>query len=391
MKRLLLIFLALFCLPGAGFAAEAPELTGSCRFSSDARSTEFSLMTDGSLGTYFPFGDKGRSLEIHCDSPVWGVSVSLFNRYGQPMSYDLEVQTDSGWQKAAEGGEYLVHWHALSEGATALRLVCTSKERLRIAELRLFGPGDRPAEVQDWQTLDKCDLMLLSTHPDDELLWFGGLLPTYAGERGLRVQVAVMVPCGGERQLELLGAVWHCGVRAYPAFLGFVDNNGGSVKGQYSRWRGKERVQRVVTRVIRQYRPEVLVTHGEQGEYGHAAHKTTADVAKTAVELAASAKKFPQSAKEQGTWQVKKLYLHEYEKRPLICDWDQPLSAFGGLTGYEVAEAAFRFHASQVRRDWHFERHGEHDNARFGLYSTTVGNDTGLGDFMEHIPLDSGI
>ena len=40
-----------------------------------------------------------------------------------------------------------------------------------------------------WQDLDKAELMLLVAHPDDELLWFGGLLPTYAGQRGLKVQV----------------------------------------------------------------------------------------------------------------------------------------------------------------------------------------------------------
>ena len=65
--------------------------------------------------------------------------------------------------------------------------------------------------------------------------------------------------------------------------------------------------------------------------------------------------------------------------------WDQPLSAFGGKTGYEVAEEAFRFHGSQVRRDWSSEIHGDHDNAHFGLYFSSVGLDSGLGDLMEHI------
>ncbi len=82
---------------------------------------------------------------------------------------------------------------------------------------------------------------------------------------------------------------------------------------------------------------------------------------------------------------MKKLYLHEYPENPLVCDWDQPLAAFGGKTGFEVAEEAFLCHASQVKRGWAFTRHGEHDNAAFGLYMTQVGEDSGIGDLMEHI------
>ena len=141
-----------------------------------------------------------------------------------------------------------------------------------------------------------------------------------------------------------------------------------------------------MTEMIRKHQPEVLVTHGEKGEYGHGAHKTAADAAKNAVKAAASAKKYPDSAKKYGTWEVKKLYLHEYEKNPIVCDWDEPLEAFGGKTGYEVAEEAFQFHASQVKRDWAFEVHGDHDNAAFGLFHTTVGKDSGIGDLMENIP-----
>lgn len=386
MKRLLLLVLMLLlCCLGAG-AEEAADLTAGCRFSCHVKKADYSLMTDGDLRTHLDLKDKKGTLEIESDSPIFGLSLMLFDQTGKPQRYELQAMDGAGdWYTVGEGGQYLAHWHSIPGGAQRLKLYPTGAERLRIDELRCYGEGDRPREAQDWHSLDKCQLMLLSTHPDDEILWFGGLLPTYAGERGLDVQVAVMVPTGGQRKLELLSAIWHCGVTAYPAFLGFVDNNGKTVQGQYERWRGKERVQRVVVRLIRQYRPEVLVTHSENGEYGHAAHKTTADAAKVCVALAADPRKFPQSAREQGTWQVKKLYLHEYAENAMECDWSVPLSAFGGKTGYQVAEEAFQYHASQVRRNWHFEVHGEHDNALFGLYFSAVGRDSGLGDMMENV------
>ena len=372
--------------------AEARELTGSCRFKTNGSTKDFNLMTDGELKTYFPFRENKKKKQgeviLTCGEPIGGIEIMTFDKYGRDHDYDLQIPDGADWKTVDRGGKYLVHWHVLPEPATEIRILSTGKERLRIAEIRVFGPGEPPAEVQRWETLEKCDLMLLTAHPDDEILWFAGLMPTYGGDRGYRLQVAVMVPTGGQRKLELLGAVWHCGVRYYPEMLGFIDKNGQTPEKQYQLWRGKNRVIKRVTEVIRKHQPEVIVTHGEKGEYGHGAHKTAADAAKNAVRLTGKAKNYPDSAKEYGTWEVKKLYLHEYEKNPISCDWDEPLAAFGGKTGFEVAEEAFMFHGSQVRRDWTFEAHGTHDSSLFGLYYTTVGNDSGIGDLMEHTETD---
>ena len=380
-----LALLALCCCLAAASGEEAAELTASCTFTSNANTKVFTDMLDGDVGTYFPFREKKGTLDISAPEPIGGLSVKLFDRFGRPLSYDLQVRDGEGWTTVAQGGTYLVHWHALETPVQEVRIAATCKERMRIAELRVFGVGERPSDVQEWTTLDKCDLMLLSAHPDDEILWFAGLLPTYAGERKLRVQVTVLVPTGGQRKLELLSALWHCGVTAYPHFLNLLDKNGHTPEKQYSLWKGKNRVIGRVVESFRRFKPEVVVTHGEKGEYGHGAHKTAADAAKLAYKLAAQAGKYKDSAKTWGTWQVKKLYLHEYQKNPIVCDWDQPLEAFGGKTGYQVAEEAFAFHGSQVRRDWSFEIHGAHDNACFGLYDTKVGKDSGIGDLMEHI------
>ena len=388
---LLLVFalLAGHCLPaGAESGAEtAQEITAECRFETNGKSRDFALMTDGDLSTFFPFRETKGILTINAPSPVGGVSVMLFDKYGKPLSYDLQIpgETDE-WLTVATGGQYLAEWHALETPSDRIRICATCKERLRIAEIRLFTPGEKPEEVQAWSTLEKADMLLLSAHPDDEILWFAGLLPTYAGERDLRVQVAVLAPTGGMRKLELLSAIWHCGVRYYPELLGFIDKNGKNVEKQYSLWHGKNRVLSRVVAVIRKHQPDVMVTHGEGGEYGHGAHKLAADAAKHAVKLAAKAKKYKDSEEKYGLWQVKKLYLHEYGKNQMTCDWDVPLSRFGGKTGYQVAEEAFAFHASQIQRDWHFEIHGKHDNALFGLYFTAVGPDSGIGDMMENIP-----
>lgn len=377
--------LALLCLCALAYAEEAAEIRTGILFSGNGKSEDFACMQDDDFATYYPLKEKNGWLEVHSEEPVSGVYVMQFEKNGELPGYDLQVKDGSGeWTPVAQGGEYLIHWHALAEPVTEFRISGRGNKRTRVAELRLYGEGEKPREVQDWQTAGKCDMMLLTGHPDDEILWFAGLLPTYAGERGLCVQLAVLAPTGGERKLELLHAIWHCGVTAYPEFVGLVDKNGQTVEGQYAVWKGKNRIEGLVTEIIRKHQPEVLVTHGEKGEYGHGAHKTACAAAKDCVKYAAKKNRFPKSAEKYGVWQVKKLYLHEYRKNVIPCDWTVPLEAFGGKTGFEVAAEAFAFHRSQVKRDWAFEEGGAHDNTLFGLFFTTVGKDTGIGDFMEH-------
>ena len=297
------LMLCVFICAGAD---EAKEIKTGITFSGNGKSEDFPYMQDDNFKTYYPLKEKKGWLEVHSEQPVYGIYLMQFEKNTVPLSYDLQTEDgNGGWKTVASGGEYLVHWHPLEEPVTVFRISATSRERIRVAELRLYGDGDKPREVQDWKTVGKSDMMLLTGHPDDEILWFAGLLPTYAGQRGLNVQLAVMAPTGGERKLELLHAIWHCGVTAYPEFIGLVDKNGKTVESQYAAWKGKNRVLRLVTEVIRKHQPEVMVTHGENGEYGHGAHRTACAAAKECVKLAAKAGKFPNPRRNTGHGRLK--------------------------------------------------------------------------------------
>ena len=82
---------------------------------------------------------------------------------------------------------------------------------------------------------------------------------------------------------------------------------------------------------------------------------------------------------------MKKLYLHLYHENPIEMDWHQPLQAYGGKTGYEMACIGYAEHKSQ-QDFYQMQQGGKYDNAKFGLAYTTVGLDTGKRDFFEHIP-----
>ena len=394
-KLFSLVTVLCLCLT-AGVRAEAPEaageaaeVTSACSFRTNAKETDknaFAFMTDRDVSTYFALKEKKGYLIIESSEPVCGVSVMLYNRYGKDYSYDLQVEDAGGAWTTVARSKYLSNWHPLDAPVKKIRLLATSRERLRISEVQLFGEGKKPAEVQDWQDLDKADIMLLACHPDDEVLWFAGLMPVYA-DRGYKVQLAMMTPANEERQLELLQCAWHCGMRYYPYFIGLHDKNGHkNLERQYSLWKSKTRVHRLVTECFRRFKPDVVVTHGEGGEYGHSAHKATADSAKICLKYAADKNRYPDSARKYGTWQIKKLYLHEYEENRVTMDWTQPLASFGGKTGFDIAGEAFLYHVSQVKiGHYEFKPVGDHDNTAFGLYFSDIGPDTGKNDFMENI------
>jgi len=379
----LTLLLLAVCLPA--LAQSAQDITGRCTIAAGKKAAKARPMTDRDYDTYYTL-KKGGVLEIQSqDESLSGVFLQFYDR-----ASEVEIHAFDGenWQAAGVGqGKYLCEYFPLPEGTRQVRVINTGKARMFLAELTLYGEGDRPARSPRWRELDKADMMLVVAHPDDELLWFGGLLPTYAGERKLRVQVVYLVPTTPNRRLELLDGLWHCGVDAYPLFAGMRDVKANSLQGQYKLWNRNGLLEKIVG-MVRQLQPEVIVTQDENGEYGHGAHRVCADICKLAVKNAPNAKKYKKSAKAYGTWQVKKLYIHLYDENTLQMDWHVPLEAFGGKDGMTVASEALACHVSQVAHGWAMEEGGENDNSLFGLYHSTVGEDENHDDFMENIPLD---
>ena len=380
----LLTLLALaFCF-GAASAEKAVSVNASCDFAvKGASRKEIKALTDDSYKTYLTVRAGG---EITVDGKGKALGSILLQFYDRATETEVLAQVGEVWISAGVRGEYLSDWLALPEGTKAVRIVNTSESRMMMAQVTLFGPGDRPDKSPEWHDCEKADLMVFACHPDDELLWLGGLLPTYAGERGLEVQVVYAVPSTPIRRLELLDGLCHCGVTCYPAFINLPDKRSTTLSGAYKHW-NKNRMCKMETAFIRQYRPEVVVTHDFSGEYGHGGHRAVADTVRLSVGYAADSAKHTDSVKTYGTWQVKKFYVHLYAENRIRLDWHVPLTRFDGRDGMTVATEALDLHRSQVANGWAMEEGGACDNSLFGLYLTTVGPDEAGNDLFEHIGL----
>ncbi len=383
-RRLIWLVLLTLMLTGwlctaQGEAAE--DLTKQVTVTAAGKAIKPKDMRDGKYTTYYSLKKDG-VLEFTCDGQtLGGIKLQFYDHAASGM---VEAYTGGAWMECGTVGDYLSDYVSMPEGTTRIRLSNNSRGRMYLAEFKVYGEGDEPEDAPHWVQADKADMMLVVCHPDDELLWFGGLLPTYAGEKGLTVQVVYVVPSTPNRRLELLDGLQKCGVTAYPSFVGMPDARSKTLKGQYKHW-NKNTLLKKLTALIRTYQPEVLITQDFQGEYGHGGHRATADAAVKAAAYAAKGDKYKESAKEYGVWQVKKVYVHLYENRQIQLDWHQPLSAFDGKDGLTVATEALQCHVSQVKH-WQMEDGGENDNSLFGLYDTTVGEDVLGNDFMENIP-----
>ena len=404
LRALLLPLLALLMLSAcaAALAGPAEDLTAACTVKTVDNAGRTARITDGKYTTYWESGKRQDPWVIlSSDKPVYGLYL-CFQK--MPESYAVQIPSGDDWVTVAEGGNPRFH-HAYFplDGQTKIRILSTESQKnvMGFNEIYLFGEGDVPEWVQRWEpAVEKADLLILVAHPDDELLFTGGAIPTYAAERKKQVQVAYLSYSNTTRRSEALNGLWALGVRNYPEFGGFSDRYAktGKLKDAYKEAGGKNKVLEWVAELFRRFRPEVVVTHGEKGEYGHPQHKMTADACEECFTLAADASQFPESARAYGTWQVRKLYLHETgdAEKETVLDWNQPLAAFGGKTGAELASEAFALHVSQKGMgtgkgkdfvEFTVEKTGAemYPYDRFVLVKTTVGPDEARNDFLEHI------
>ena len=402
LPALLAVLSVLLLAAGCALAEEAENLSGGCAVKVvDSKHGSAKSVTDGKYTSYWESSSrKNPWITLTAKKPIYGLYLCFQKK---PASWEVQEKNGSSWTTVAEGGSIPYH-HVFFEldGTKSIRIISTAdgKSVMGFNDIFVFGEGEVPDWVQRWNPpVEKADLLVFVTHPDDEQLFTGGAIPTYAVEKGKSVEVVYLTESNKTRRSEALNGLWAMGVRNYPEFGPFGDTypETGLMKDSYVKAGGKQKVQEWLVGVLRKYKPDVVVTHAENGEYGHPQHKMTADAAKACVPLAADAAQFPDSAALYGAWQVKKLYLHSHESKEgqTVMDWEQPLSAFGGKTGKEVAAEGFALHITQIGKGertkkgvipFEVETTGpKYFYDRFDLILSTVGEDEAKNDFLEHI------
>jgi N-acetyl-1-D-myo-inositol-2-amino-2-deoxy-alpha-D-glucopyranoside deacetylase len=166
-------------------------------------------------------------------------------------------------------------------------------------------------------------LMAVHAHPDDECISTGGILARYAAEGVRTILVTCTDGAVGEisdaalatpenlaevRSHELDDSVKILNVSRLVK-LGYRDSGmAGTADNEnpasFQQADLEEAIERVVG-VVREERPEVIVTYDERGGYGHPDHIRAHQVAVAAFERAGDPSRYPGTG---DTWQPRKLY-----------------------------------------------------------------------------------
>ena len=357
---------------------------------------------------------EDNQIEISYDGGIGALYIK-FDRI--PTEWTL-TNGDTG-ESAICGSNGFLHEYVDVEGLwenAPKKVILNFEAETVVADVFGFSRGTVPDWVQIWEKpCEVADILLISSHSDDEQLFFLGMLPYYAGELGLNVQVAYVIQhfeANGvqnhQRPHEQLDGLWTVGVKNYPVISDFPDLYAQSKNRSEAFSQAKKVFENAgvtyddfigyLSECIRRFKPSVVVSHDLDGEYGHGTHVLVAAALTEAIETCSDETKYPESAEEYGVWDIQKLYLHLYEENQIVMNYDIPLEAFGGKTAYQVSCDGFACHKSQHWTWFYKWIYGNENNpytkasqiktyspCEFGLYYSSVGMDVKGGDFLENV------
>lgn len=383
-KKIILFFVALlfsFFIPCISSKAEGLSFTATL----DGRNVTQVLSDDDYSTTVKPGAES--ELVITSEEPMQG----LYLEWDRVPSEWLLKENESTTTFGTHG--FLHEYVPLSSSQNSVTIV--SKESMTLCNIRAIPIGTDPKTIaQVWEEpQEKTDFLVFSTHADDEILFLGGVLAKYGGGEGLPVQIAYLTEFWSTepvREHEKLDGLWEAGIRRYPVDGGFRDYYAADLDEALSKY-DHDKVLSWTVSTIRRFKPLIVVTQDLNGEYGHGGHRLLARCVTEAVERSMDPSFYPASAEEYGVFDVKKTYLHLYPENTITLDVRQPLPSMGGRSALEVARDAYKKHVSQ-QKYWFYVtddpkdyRASEINCSKFGLFRTTVGNDSGQNQMTENI------
>ncbi|MBQ4137355.1 MAG: PIG-L family deacetylase [Clostridia bacterium] len=378
-KTFILIFtvLAAFSLIISASAVEAKKLDAVFSVEAETKYTGSLAPLADNKYTSFVTLEPGSSLVIKADNTAW-VYVKFHGN--APSSYCVQAE-DNSVIKHSNG---FLHDTVKIPVSNITKLY--SDEPMQITEIEVYSDGTLQGNIQRWEnTLSKCDILITSTHSDDDTLFFGALAAEQASY-GRMVQTVFVCNHSNElhRLNELLDGQWTLGITAYPIFGEFEDYYSMSLAKAQEQF-DVDAVSDFLVSAIRRTRPKVVITHDVNGEYGHGAHRLVSLLTRKAVEVSNDATYFPESAERFGTHEPQKTYIHLYKENQIVLDVKKKLDSLNGATPFSVAQKAYGCHKSQHKWDFAVTTSGTDDCTRFGLYKTTVECDLKSKDVLNGI------
>lgn len=408
MKKLLMQFFVVlsffaFLIPLSAASSRATFITGRCNISVNGEDAPDSF-TDNDYMTFSEY--ENAEITISSKKEIGGIYI-IFDK--TPPQWTLKTEQTETFC----GLQGYLHEFQKIEDEGVYSLTMSFDSTVIIADIQVLSRGDiLPPAVQVWRPAEgRCDIMLLACHSDDDQLFFAGSVPD-AVAKGAEMQVCYFTNHWNDhaRPHELLNGLWTCGLNRYPVIGELLDTYRRDIEENAlalfeEQGFDFDYMVESQVRLLRKYKPSIVLVHDINGEYGHGAHKLDCHSLRDAALLSGNPEKYPESAEEFGVWDVPKIYIHLFEENTIDFEIDKPLRYFNLRTAFEVSQKAFRCHKTQMvsSKSYGTWLLGTEDDPivtskdiedysprKYGLWKTLVGKDVLKVDFYENITLLNG-
>ena len=395
MKKLYYLFLITLFIPLNVYADEARNISNGANYK--LNDTAVSKLKDNNVKTNISLKQDDKLTISSNEDKISHIYIVY-----EITSKTGTLITDGEEQEIGADG-FLHEYVKLTIPSNTITL--TYNEDVKISEISIYSEGDIPSDVQIWKKEDKTDLMIFSTHADDEQLFFAGVMPTYIN-KGKKVHVVYLARhdvgsyYNPSRMHEQLNGLWALGVTDYPTFGLIPDAYSTTLETAESQMKNAgftlDDIIAFDVKQIRKYQPKVILGHDENGEYGHGQHRLNTYTLKTAI---IKAEDETYEIDGLSAIEIPKVYLHLYNPdNYTVLDYDIPLENYGGKTAYEISKEGYSKHLSQQYTwftNWLNGKNNSYTSAKqitkynpmyWGLYHTNVGPDVNKNDLFENIP-----
>jgi LmbE family N-acetylglucosaminyl deacetylase len=390
-RKLLLLVVLLF-----PFAINAKEITNISTIKLDGSAIS-SYATDNKERTYTTI-KKDQTITIESNEIIKGIYIEYEISGGSGVLSNDTSATTFGINEFAH--DYIDVSKLLGDSK---KVSLKYNSKVSLTDIHVIGEGELPSFVEIWEApAEKADLLLFSTHSDDEQLFFSGLMPHYVA-KGAIVQVVYFAnhKSNQVRYHELLHGLYTVGVRHYPIIGDIPDEWADDLKEAIRNAKAvgitEQDAMDFVVEQIRRFKPLVIVGHDEKGEYGHGQHIFCTYILERAIDNANDSTYHTESYEKYGKWATKKVYIHLYPKNKIVMEYDTPLDYFNGKTAFNVSQEGFRKHNSQQYtwfRKWMYGKDTPitkstqiktYSPREYGLFRSLVGPDNEKNDMFENL------
>ncbi len=314
------------------------------------------LLLDGRADTYATI-PAGATLSI--DTPDAGTLVLRW--YTLPEDVTIACYNGRSLLLEESASETVLNSVLLlPEGTTDVEVIAEGDDAA-LCDVLLYGKGDLPASVQQWEPTTNADVLIVVPYGGDEFRYFGGLIPALRQE-GVSFNICYLGDYHRMRVEESLSALWALGVTTYPIFVSSDGNRSLEYKSLKRFWNSKA-AQNGLADAIALVQPKVIVTCAKD-EQDEAAAQLCYEFVEKAIKA------------DRGET-ILKWYAHGGDTK---LTYPEHILSFGERSALELSQSALDSFASLA-----IYHASVSENSSFALIQSEVGEDEECNSLLEHL------